>query len=54
MRQHFYTYPIVVELRGERPDPRSPQAADPYQQSAPQSVAAVPQPRVAPLESPVR
>jgi hypothetical protein len=54
MRQHFYTYPIVVELRAERPDPRSPRAAGTYSHAAAQSAAAAPQPRIAAPDSSVR
>jgi hypothetical protein len=54
MRQHFYTYPIVVELRGERRDPRSPSVAQAYPHATPQSAAAAPRPRIAAPDSSVR
>jgi hypothetical protein len=50
MRQHFYTYPIVVEL----PDPRSQRDAGTYSHAAPQSAGAAPQPRVVAPDSSVR
>jgi hypothetical protein len=54
MRQHFYTYPIVVELRGERPDPRSPRVGSAYPHAAPQNAAEAPEPRLAAPDSSVR
>jgi hypothetical protein len=52
MRQHFYTYPRVVELRGERSDPSpTPVVTRAYPQTPRESLAA--QPHVAaptPLE----
>ena len=47
MRQHFYTYPTVVELPGQRPDIRTPLLTVAHADGAPHQAGASVRPAAA-------